>query len=116
VIKMVHRYVNTVISKITGDSGKDYDKESVMEDFQDAQKKDKDGNMKTNDNGQPELDSDKFLNLLDNFWLKAKIAGMEEERAKGESSDNLYNIAALGMIASALNTLMLAAVLYNLFG
>lgn len=113
---MVHRYVNTVMNKITGNTGKEFDEEEVKDEFKDAHKTDKSGDLKTNDNGEPEVDEEKFLNLLDNFWLKAKIAGMEEERAKGESSDNLYNIAALAMLASVLNTLMLAAVLYNLFG
>ena len=113
---MVHRYVNTVMSKITGDDGKDFDEEEAKDDFRDAHKKDKDGNVKTDKDGNPQIDEDRFLDLLDNFWLKAKIAGMEEERAKGESSDNLYNLVAMAMLASVLNTLMLAGVLYHLFG
>lgn len=113
---MVHRYVNTVMNKVTGNSGKEFDEEEAKDDFIEAHKKDKSGDVKTDDSGEPEVDPDKFLDLLDNFWLKAKIAGMEEERAKGESSDNLYNIAALAMLASVINTLLLAAVAYKMFG
>jgi len=113
---MVHRYVNALMSKVTGDDGKNYDEEETKEKFRDAHKKTKDGELKTDKDGNPKLKEDKFLDLLDHFWLKAKIAGMEEERAKGESSDNLYNIAALAMLASVLNTLLLAAVAYKMFG
>ena len=113
---MVHRYVNAVMSKITGDDGKDYDEEETKEKFRNAHEKTKDGEVKTDKDGNPKMNEDKFLDLLDHFWLKAKIAGMEEERAKGESSDNLYNLVAMAMLASVLNTLMLAGVLYHLFG
>ena len=104
------------MNKITGDDGKEYDEEEASEKFEEVVEKNKDGEVKTDDNGNPQVDSEQFLDLLDHFWLKAKIAGMEEERAKGESSNNLYNIAALAMIASCLNTILIGAVAYKVFG
>lgn len=110
------RYVNIIVNKITGNTGKEFDEEKAKKGFIEAHEKDVDGNIKTDKTGEPVVDTDQFLDLLDNFWLKAKTAGMEEERAKGESSDNLYNIAAMAMLASVLNTLILAAVAYKMFG